>query len=100
EPHTLPINADHLAETVRALLAQCRDAGHRHGVWEVERVPPPKNGRPTYQLSIRRRDNESSADIRIAVLFLTERSPIAVAGFLRRLLGNWGAIGGVVRITE
>jgi hypothetical protein len=100
EPHTLPINADHLAETVRALLAQCRDAGHRHGVWEVERVSPPKNGRPTYHLSIRRRDNESSADMRIGVLFLTERSPIAVAGFLRRLLGDWGAFERVVLVTE
>ncbi|HEY7425254.1 MAG TPA: AAA family ATPase [Gemmataceae bacterium] len=100
EPHTLPINADHLAEVVRALLAQCRDVGHRHGVWEVERVPPPKNGRPTYHLSIRRRDGAASADTRIGVLFLTERSPTAVAGFLRRLLGDWGAFERVALVTE
>ena len=40
EPHTLPADADHLAGLVYSLLAQCRDAGHLYGVWEVERRGP------------------------------------------------------------
>lgn len=100
EPHTLPIHADQLSEVVRVLLAQCRDEGHRHGVWEVERVPPPKNARPTYHLSIRRREGEVSADMRTGVLFLTERSATSVTSFLRRLLGDWGTFDRVVLVTE
>ena len=69
EPHTLPADADHLAGLVYSLLAQCRDAGHLYGVWEVERVVPPKNARPTYHLSLRRRDAETAADLRTGVLF-------------------------------
>jgi len=96
EPHTLPSDADHLAGLMYTLLAQCRDAGHRYGVWEVERVPPPKNARPTYHLSLRRRDAEASSDIRTGVLFLMERSATAVSGFLRRLLTDWGAFDRIV----
>jgi hypothetical protein len=65
----------------------------------VDRVPPPKHARPTYHLSIRRRAHEASADTRTGVLFLTERSPTAVAGFLRRLIGDWGAYDRVVLVT-
>ncbi len=99
EPHTLPSDADHLAGLVYALLVQCRDAGHRHGVWEVERVAPPKYGRPTYHLSLRRRDSNASADVRSGVLFLVERSAKSVAGFLRRLLADWGAYERVLVVT-
>jgi hypothetical protein len=99
EPHTLPADANHLAGLVYALLMQCRDAGHRYGVWEVERVSPPKNARPTYHLSLRQRDPKASADLRTGVLFLVERSAIAVSGFLRRLLDNWGAFDRVVMVT-
>ncbi len=99
EPHTLPSDADHLAGLVYALLVQCRDAGHRHGVWEVERVSPPKYGRPTYHLSLRRRDGNASADVRTAILFLVERTRKSVAGFLRRLLADWGAYDRVLVAT-
>ena len=99
EPHTLPADADHLAGLVYALLVQCRDAGHRYGVWEVARVVPPKNARPTYHLSLRRRDPQGSADLRTGILFLVERSAIAVSGFLRRLLVDWGAFDRVVLVT-
>jgi hypothetical protein len=99
EPHTLPADADHLAGLVYSLLAQCRDAGHQYGVWEVERVVPPKNARPTYHLSLRRRDPEAPTDFRTGVLFLVERSAKSVAGFLRRLLGDWGAYDRIVLVT-
>jgi hypothetical protein len=99
EPHPPPADADHLAGLVYSLLAQCRDAGHRYGVWEVERVAPPKNARPTYHLSLRRRNAEASADLRTGVLFLVERSPTSVAGFLRRLLDGWGAYDRIVLVT-
>ncbi|HTU90147.1 MAG TPA: AAA family ATPase [Gemmataceae bacterium] len=99
EPHTLPADAGHLAGLVYSLLIQCRDAGHRYGVWEVERVPPPKNAKPTYHLSLRRRAIDASADIRTAVLFLLERSATSVAAYLRRLLENWGAYDRVVVAT-
>jgi len=100
EPHTLPADADHLAGVVRALLAQCRDDGHRHGVWEVERVAPPKNARPTYHLSLRQRDREGSADVRTGVLFLMERSAISVTFFLKRLLKSEGSFDRVVLVTQ
>lgn len=100
EPHTLPVDADHLAGLVYSLLSQCRDAGHRYGVWEVQRVAPPRNARPTYHLSLRRRDAEASADFRTGILFLVERSPTAVAGFLRRLLREWGVYDRVVMVTS
>jgi hypothetical protein len=100
EPHLLPAHADHLAEVVRSLLAQCRDSGHRYGVWEVERVRSPKNAQPTYHLSLRQRGGEGAADIRTGVLFLMERSPTSVAGFLRRLLADWGAFDRIVLVTE
>lgn len=99
EPHTLPTDADHLAGLVYALLVSCRDAGHRYGVWEVERVAPPRNTRPTYHLSLRRRDHDAAADTRMGILFLVERSPNAVAGFLRRLLSDWGAFDRVFLVT-
>lgn len=99
EPHMLPADADHLAGLTYSLLAQCRDSGHRHGVWEVERVPAPKNARPTYHLSLRRRDSEASADVRIGVLFLVEQSAVAVYGFLRRLVEGWGAYDRVIVAT-
>ncbi|HTU19288.1 MAG TPA: AAA family ATPase [Gemmataceae bacterium] len=99
EPQTLPADADHLAGLVYSFLAQCRDAGHRYGVWEVERVAPAKHARPTYHLSLRRRDPKASADLRTAVLFLVERSAIAVSGFLRRLLNDWGTYDRVVLVT-
>jgi hypothetical protein len=99
EPQILPADADHLAGLTYSVLAQCRDAGHRYGVWEVERVPPPKNSRPTYHLSLRRRDPDSSADIRTGVLFLMERSATAVSGFLRRLLTDWGAFDRIIVAT-
>src|SRR5262249_61653323 len=99
EPHTLPADADHLAGLTYSLLAQCRDAGHRYGVWEVERVPPPKNARPTYHLSLRRRDREASDDIRTGVLFLMERSATAVSAFLRRLLTDWGTFDRIIVAT-
>ncbi|MGH7172698.1 MAG: AAA family ATPase, partial [Gemmataceae bacterium] len=99
EPHTLPADADHLAGLVYSLLVQCREAGHRYGVWEVERVVPPKNARPTYHLSLRLRDAEASADLRSGILFLVERSAIAVSGFLRRLTGDRGAYDRIVLVT-
>jgi len=98
EPHTLPTDADHLAGLVYALLVSCRDAGHRYGIWEVDRVPPPKNARPTYHLSLRRRDHDAAADTRTGMLFLMERSPNAVAGFLRRLLSDWGKFDQVILV--
>jgi hypothetical protein len=100
EPHTLPTDADHLAGLAYSLLAQCRDAGHRYGVWEVERVAPPRHAKPTYHLSLRLRDSETSADVRIGVLCLVERSATSVAGYLRRLLDNWGAFDRVVVATD
>jgi hypothetical protein len=99
EPHTLPSDADHLAGLTYSLLAQCRDAGHRYGVRELERVPPPKNARPTYHLLLRRRDCEGSADTRTGIVFLMERSATAVTGFLRRLLADWGAFDRIVMTT-
>lgn len=100
EPHTLPADAAHLAGLVFSLLAQCRDAGHQYGVWEVERIVPPKNTRPTYHLSLRRREGEVSADLRIGVLFLVERNAVAVSGFLRRLVESWGTYDRVVVVTS
>lgn len=100
ESHTLPADADHLAGLVYALLAQCRDAGHRYGVWEVERVTPPKNARPTYHLALRRRGPEAAADLRTGVLFLVEANSTSVAGFLRRLLSDWNAYDRVVVVTD
>jgi hypothetical protein len=99
QPHTLPTDADHLAGLVHGLLTSCREAGHRYGVREVDRVPPPKVGRPTYHLSLRRRDRDAAADIRTGVLFLVERSPTSVAGFLRRLLTDWGTFDRVFLVT-
>lgn len=99
EPHTLPADADHLAGLVYSLLVRCRDAGHRYGVWEVERLSPPRNIRPTYHLSLRRRVADASADVRTGLLFLVERSAQSVTGFLRRLLTDWGAFDRVVVAT-
>lgn len=99
EPHTLPADADHLAGLTYSLLAQCRDAGHRYGVWEVDRVMAPKNARATYHLSLRSRDPEASADLRTGVLILVERSPTSVAGFLRRLVSDWGVYDRIVLVT-
>src|SRR6185437_6331375 len=101
EPHTLPADADHLAGLAYALLLQCRDSAHRHGVWEVERIPPPRqNARPTYDLSIRRREEGAVADTRTGVLFLTAQSAISVAGFLRRLLEDARPLDRVVLVTD
>jgi hypothetical protein len=99
QPHLLPTDGDHLAALVYALLVSCREAGHRYGVWEVNRVPTPKNGRPTYHLALRRRDHDAAADTRTGVLFLVERSPTSVAGFLRRLLTDWGSFDRVFLVT-
>ena len=99
EPHALPSDADHLAGLAYSILAQCRDSGHRYGVWDVERVSPPKNARPTYHLSLRLRDSEASADNRIGILILVQRSATAVAGYLKRLLADWGAFDRVVVVT-
>jgi hypothetical protein len=101
EPHTLPADADHLAGLVFALLIQCRDSGHRYGVWEVERIPPPRQGaRPTYDLSIRQRGTGGAADTRTGVLFVTAQSAVSVAGFLRRLLEDHRPLDRVVLVTD
>jgi hypothetical protein len=85
EPHLLPADADHLAGLTYSALTQCRDAGHRHGVWEVERLTPPKHAKPTYHLMLRLRDGKDGEDVRTGFLFLVERGAISVAGYLRRL---------------
>jgi hypothetical protein len=100
ESHTLPTDADHLAGLTYSMLTQCRDAGHRYGVWDVERVPAPKQARPTYHLSLRLRDAEASADVRTGILVLVERNATSVAGYLRRLLADWGAFDRVVVVTD
>jgi hypothetical protein len=99
EPHLLPTDADHLAGVVHALLVSCREGGHRYGVWEVERVVPPKHGRPTFHLSLRQRVHDSPADLRTGVLFLAEQSSTSTAGFLRRLLAEWGTYDRVILAT-
>ena len=99
EPYMLATDADHLAGLVYALLVACRDAGHRYGVWEVDRVTPPKNARPTYHLLLRRRDHDAAADTRTGILFLMERSPTSVTGFLRRLLKDLGTYDRVFLVT-
>jgi type II secretory pathway predicted ATPase ExeA len=99
EPHLLPTDADHLAGVVHALLVSCREGGHRYGVWEVERVVTPKHGRPTFHLSLRQRVHDSAADLRTGVLFLAEQSSTSTAGFLRRLLAEWGTYDRVILAT-
>jgi hypothetical protein len=99
EPHTLLADADHLAGLVYALLVQCRDAGHRYGVWEAQRVPPPRTGRPTYHLELRRRERDAAADVRTGILFVLEHNATSVAGFLRRLVGDWGTYDRVVLVS-
>lgn len=99
EPHLLPTDAEHLAGLTYSALRQCRDAGHRYGVWEVERVPVPKHRQPTYHLSLRRRDSQESHDLRTGILFLMTQSAVSVAGFLRRLIETWGTFDSVVVVT-
>ena len=99
EPHTFPHDADHLAGLVYSALVQCRDAEHRYGVWEVDRVPPPRTGKPTYHLSLRVREAAGGGDVRTGILFLAERSAISVAAYLKRLLEHWGDYHRVVVAT-
>ena len=101
EPHTLPADADHLAGVVRSLLdrsAAMTGIATASGKWSA--CAPPKNARPTYHLSLRQRDSGASADTRTGVLFLMERSPTSVAGFLRRLLAGWNSFDRVVLVTQ
>jgi hypothetical protein len=101
QPEQIPADADHLAGLVRDLLAQCRDAGHRYGVYEVEHLPPPRSGaRPTYDLSIRQRGRDGGPDLRTGVLFLTQANAVAVTGFLRRLLEDPRPLDRVVLVTD
>jgi type II secretory pathway predicted ATPase ExeA len=100
EPGSLPPNADHLAGVVYALLTQCRDAGHRYGVWEVERLPAARRGaRPTYDLSIRQRA-AGGAETQTGVVFVTETSANSVTGFLRRLLEDPRPLDRVVLVND
>ncbi len=101
EPHTLPADADHLAGLVYALLVPCRDGGHHYGVWEVDRLPPPRQGaRPTYDLSVRQRGEADAADTRTGVVFVMAPSATSVAGFLRRLLEDSRPLDRVVLVTD
>jgi hypothetical protein len=100
EPGGLPANADHLAGILYGLLAQCRDEGQFHGVFEVERMPPPrKNAQPTYHLSIRRRLAGGEKEC-IGLLVLTVGNATSVAGFLRRLREDSRSLDRLVLVTD
>jgi hypothetical protein len=100
EPAVLPPDADHLAGLLYFLLRQCRDAEHRYGVLEVERLPAPRRGtRPTYDLAlVQRADREQP--VRTGVVVVTAASATSVTGFLRRVLEDPRPLDRVLLVTD
>jgi hypothetical protein len=101
DPAALPPDADHLAGLLFVLLRQCRDAGCRHGVLEIERLPAPRKGtRPTYDLSLVHQVRNGESPLRTGVVVVTAPSATSVTGFLRRLLEDPRPLDRVLLITD
>jgi hypothetical protein len=101
EPEGLPADADRLAGLIYTLLAQCRDADHRYGVADVERLlAPRRDPRRTYDLTLLQRFTGNGPDVRTALLVLTAPSAKLVVGFLRRLLEDPRPLDRLFLVTD
>ncbi len=91
---------DDLAELLRTVLVQCRDAGHRYGVTDVERVRPvPQNARPLYDFSVVLRPTPDARPTRVGVLVIAATHATTVATALRHLTEELPLVDRFVLVT-
>jgi hypothetical protein len=89
-----------LAELLRTVLIQCRDAAPAYGLLEVKRVPPVrKHQKPLYDLSILVRGGPDAPAVRVGLLALNTPRAAEVTVRLRRLTKQLPVVDRFVLLT-